>query len=338
VVEFFIFNNSIFMSIFLSDSSAYFNQANWENTPASPVSSKKSRGSKKFESAETSDKDSNQFILLQLSDGDKRVLNTSEVEPALTGTEEKPDINMLLDFDSFKIGSNEDVDPKAKATLQLKIGQEKQMDKLDKLFYCINGGLDLYDELKNKKADAKDFRKSTAGALGNKPISLPGGLGEISLQVVQHLEPKWWQRIFTFAKTDKGKELLSLIGFGGITESAVSCIGGMLDNLFTKPPEVLFQSQPVKLGFSKAAKQELGGGLSTNYVSCLNPGFWVMARLADYKTIIDSKPIYYGGLGLLAPDGMDQIEANSGNNPFSKITYAVIRAKMKEVDLKQGVI
>lgn len=65
-----------------------------------------------------------------------------------------------------------------------------------------------------------------------------------------------------------------------------------------------------------------------------------MARKSDYDTIISSKPIYYGGYGILAPEGMSEIDAlkDSGNNPFSKITYAVIRARMKEVDLKQGLI
>jgi hypothetical protein len=62
-----------------------------------------------------------------------------------------------------------------------------------------------------------------------------------------------------------------------------------------------------------------------------------MARKSDYNMIIDSKPVYYSGYGILAPDGMSENEALiDRSNPFSKITYAVIRAKMKEVDLKQG--
>ena len=327
------------MAIFQHLPNKFFEQAKWEKNLSEPASKEIELKEIKneFESSDTPD-NSNQFILLQLSDGDKRVLSTSQVEPVLEGKDDKPDVNMLLDFDGFKIGSGEDFDPKTKATLQLKIGQEKNMDGLEKLFYCINGGLDLYNEIEKKNATAKDFRKSTAGALGNKPISLPAGIGEISLQVVQHPEPTWWQRVFSFAKTDKGKELLSLIGFAGITETAVNCVGGMLESLFTRKPEVLFQSQPIKLGFSKTAREELSGGLKTNFVSCLNPGFWVMARTSDFDTIINSKPIYYGGLGLLAPDGMSQIEAGTMNNPFSKITYAIIRAKIKEVDLKQNIL
>jgi hypothetical protein len=317
---------------------SFFNQAYWEQHSITNVGVKEKESNDWLEGNNSLADD--QFILLQLSDGDQRVVNTSLVSPALQGNPDKPDINMLLDFEGFKIGANEDIDRDTKATLQLKVGQEENIGGLEKLFYCINGGLDLYNEIKGKKSDAKDFKKSTAAALGNKPISIPGGIGQISLKVVKHEEPTWWQKVFAFAKTDTAKELFSLIGFPGITETAVNCVSGMLDSLFDKEPKILFESQAVKLGFSKAAKDELSGGISTNFVSCLNPGFWIMARKSDYKTIIDSKPIYYGGYGILAPDGMSEIDAlkDSGNNPFSKITYAVIRARMKEVDLKQGLI
>ncbi len=321
------------------DKNGYFNQAKFEQQVASVKSTSKDKKNI-FESGEANSANDNQFILLQLSDGDQRIVNTSQVAPTLAGGSDKPDVNMLLDFDGFKIGSNENIDKDTKATLQLQIGQEQKLGPLEKLFYCVNGGLDLFNEIKGKKSDSKDFKKSTDQSLGNKPISLPGGVGQISLKVVKHEEPKWWQKVFSFAKSDGAKDLFSLIGFPGITETAVNCVSGMLDSLFDKGTDVLFQSQPVKLGFTQTAKEELGGGLSTNFVSCLNPGFWVMARKSDYDLIVNSKPIYYGGFGILAPDGMSEIDAlkDSSNNPFSKITYAVIRARMKEVDLKQGLI
>lgn len=327
------------MEIFKTENqNDYFNQAKWEQS-RSPVNRAPENLSKNIlERAEIASANDNQFILLQLSDGDERVVSSSKVTPMLKGSSDKPDINMLVDFEGFKIGSNEDIDKDTKATLQLQIGQEEKIGALEKLFYCVNGGLDLYNEIKSKKAESKDFKKNTDKALGNKPISLPGGIGQISLKVVKHEEPKWWQKVFSFAKTDAAKELFSLIGFPGITETAVNCLSGMLDSLFDRSPEVLFQSQPVKLGFTQTAKDELGGGLTTNFVSCLNPGFWVMARKSDYDTIINAKPIYYGGYGLLAPDGMSEIETlkDSGNNPFSRLTYAIIRARIKEVDLKEG--
>lgn len=325
------------MSIFQSNG-GLFNQAQWEQQIFSPA--KKIKEASILEHVTEASTDASQFVLLQLSDGDERIISTSKVTPKLLGSDEKPDVNMLLDFEGFNIGNNEAIDKDTKATLQLQIGQEQKIGNLDKLFYCVNGGLDLYNEIKGKKADSKDFKKSTDGALGNKPITLPAGVGQISLKVVKHEEPKWWQKVFSFVKSDTAKELFSLIGFPGITETAVNCVGGMLDSLFDRKPEVLFQSQPVKLGFTQAAKEELKGGLETNLVSCLNPGFWIMARKSDYETIIASKPVYYGGFGVLAPDGMSEIDAlkDSSNNPFSKITYAVIRARMKEVDLKQGLV
>jgi hypothetical protein len=315
-----------------------FDLAKWERDFAKPNGASPQPPTGFFENTTALRNDNNQFILLQLSDSDQRVLSTSQIQPSLAGSEEKPDINMLLDFEGFKIADSERIDKNTKATLQLKVGQEQSLGSLDKLFYCINGGLDLYDQIKNKKADSRDFKKATDLALGRKPISLPGGVGQISLQVVKHEEPRWWQQIFAFAKTDAAKDLFSLVGFGGITETAVSCVEGMLDRLFDREPEILFQSQAVKAGFTQVARDELSGGLSTNNVSCLNPGYWVMARKADYDLILKSKPIYYGGYGILAPEGMGEIDAlnDSGNNPFSKLTYAVIRARMKEVDLKQG--
>jgi len=319
------------MPIFQSPESSYFEQGRWEVS----ASGHNNRSASILEKDDSS-APANQFILLQLAEGDKRVLNTTEVTPKLQGTD-KPDVNMILDFDAFKIGSNENIDPDTKATLQLKIGQENKMDKLDKLFYCINGGLDLFNEITKKKSEAKDFRKTTDAALGNRPISLPGGAGQISLQVVKHRKPKWWQRVFGFAKSSTGKELMSLIGFPGVTELAINSLSGMLDNLFgDEEPDVLFQSLPIRLAFSQMAKEELGGGISSTLVSSLNPGFWIMARRSDFDTIVNNKPVYFNGLGLLAPQDMPEQLAGGSDNPFSKMTYAIIRAKMKEVDLSDG--
>ena len=320
------------MSVFsINNQGRYFDQGNWE---------KAALAQPQFENAGFESAVDNQFVLLQLSGGEERVNQTTAVIPKLQGAQDKPDINMMLDFEGFKIAGNENIDRNTKATLQLQIGQEQKIGALEKLFYSINGGLDLFNTLKNKKAEAKDFKKSTDQALGNKPISLPGGVGQISLKVVKHEEPKWWQKVFSFAKTDTAKDLFSLVGFPGITASALSCVGNMLDNLLEEEPEILFQSQPVKLAFTQAAKDDLNGDLDINRVSCLNPGFWVMARKSDFKKIIELKPIYFSGFGLLAPDGMSEIDAlqDGANNPFSQMTYAIIRARMKEVDLKQGLL
>lgn len=176
------------MSIFKTkNNETYFDQGRWEHHNLSLNSVIPNSGNF-LESNEYAKTNDHQFILLQLSDGEQRVVNTSQVVPKLQGSSDKPDINMLLDFDGFKIGSNEDIDKNTKATLQLQVGQEERLGPLEKLFYCVNGGLDLFNEIKGKKADSKDFKKSTDHALGNKPISLPGGVGQISLKVVKHEE------------------------------------------------------------------------------------------------------------------------------------------------------
>jgi hypothetical protein len=283
------------------------------------------------------------FFIFQVADkSGHRILMSSEVEPALNVKDTNPDINLWIDIDSFKLSPEEGIDPTTKATLQLVVGQEQKMDTLDKLFYCINGGLDLYDQLNSKYSKASDFKKATGEALGNKPISLPGGIGSISLKIIKHQDPPLWKRVFDFAKTDKAKELISLIGFGGITDTALKTIGGLMDNVFThldKEPEILFKSSSLKAAFSKRGKKLLNGGLSINYVSSLNSGIWLMAKLADYQKIKNLNPIYYSGSGMLAPDGFTEFQALSAkDNPFFNITYIILNVRMKEVNLKQNFI
>jgi hypothetical protein len=184
------------MSIFNSkNNGSYFNHAKWEHQ-ASLLKSSPNNVQSLLENTEFRSTNDNQFILFQLADGDQGIINTNEITPTRPGSSDKPDINMLLDFYSFKIGSNEDIDKDTKATLQLQIGQEEKLGPLEKLFYCINGGLYLFNEITGKKTDAKDFKKSTNQALGNKPISMPAGVEQISLKVVKHEEPRWWQKYF----------------------------------------------------------------------------------------------------------------------------------------------
>jgi hypothetical protein len=280
------------------------------------------------------------FIVFQITNkSQNRILMTTEVEPQLVGSVSNPEINLWIDIDSFKIGSKEEIDPNTKATLQLVVGQEQKMDALDKLFYCINGGLDLYDQANKNYSRASDFKKNTSTAFGNKPISLPAGVGSISLKIVKHESPPWWKTVFDIAKTDKARELISLIGFGGITETALKTVGGMMDTLFTKDPEILFKSSNLKTAFSKKGKKLLNGGIDISYVSSLNPGFWLMVKIIDYEEVKSLNPIYYIGSGMLAPDGFSEIDAlDTQKNPFFNITYVVLKVRMKEVNLKQNFI
>lgn len=286
----------------------------------------------------TDQADKNQFTIFQLSDGQQRVLNTTDIQPQLKGAAETPDVNISLDFESFRLSETDKADPDTRATLQLTIGQEQRFNAMDKLFYCINGGLDLWNQYQGngKKTKPDEFRQSADTAMGNKPVALPGGQGKLTFNVVRHPKAEWWQQLFRFAGSEQGKQVLSLVGFGGITQAAVKQVSQMLEMVLDKnKPEILFSSIPIRLAFTQSAREDMSGGMSSSHVSCLNPGFWILARVEDYKKIVEQKPIYYNGYGILAPEGLDETGAlDNASNPFSKFTYAVIRAKVKETSLK----
>ncbi|HZY35461.1 MAG TPA: hypothetical protein VFE53_02365 [Mucilaginibacter sp.] len=279
-----------------------------------------------------------QFTIFQFGDGEQRLQQTTQIQPKLKG-DTKPDINLSLDFEAFRLSANDRPEDGDRATLQLSMGQEKRLSAYDKLVYCINGGLDLLNQFENhkEKTRAEEFRQSADTAMGNKPIALPGGQGKLSFNVVKHIEPAWWQKIFQFAGSSAGKQLLSLVGFGGITEAAFSQVGKMLEVLFEKQKtETLFSSDPIRIAFTQSARDDIAGGGSYSKVSCLNPGIWILARSQEYHEILDQKPIYFPGYGLLAPEGMEENEiVNNKSNPFSAYTYAVIRARIKETSFKQ---
>lgn len=278
--------------------------------------------------------DPDQFIIFQLGETQKAgVLFTNDVIPKLKGSKAKPDINLTVDIDAFWISDDDKIDPNSKIMLQLVVGQERPSNNWDKLFFCINAGLDLYNSNGIRFSEGQQFRKGTNQAFGQKPISLPGGLGSITLKVVKHQEPPWWKSIFDFAKTNSAKDLISLVGFGGITGPALKTVGIMMDSLFTKPPELLFKSESIKTALSVRGQMELSGGSDLVRVSCLNEGFWLMCRIKDYDLIREHRPTYFAGNGMLAPDHLNYIEASSEKNPFRKMTYFVLKVKAKEIDL-----
>ena len=71
------------MSIFLSNPNDHFDQAKWEKQIK--VMDQPSVADHRLERSGTITPDGDQFILLQLSDGDQRVINTSSVVPKLQG-------------------------------------------------------------------------------------------------------------------------------------------------------------------------------------------------------------------------------------------------------------
>lgn len=279
----------------------------------------------------------NQFIAFQfstVSDG-PTLLESSQIEPTTDGTQAEPDVLMGLEMLSFNLGESEGVDKNTKATIRINIGKdETSRDKnFDTVFWSIAAGLDLFNG--KERTAAKDLKADFKKAFGNRPIEIPGGLGKMSFEVVKHKNPTWWQRIFTFLQSSAGKSLVSTIGFPAVTSQAISMLDELLNKMLDTDDEVLFKSRPMRLALTQQAKQDFTQGIPRIKIGCLNPGFCVLARGRDFKTIAESDSIYYPTYGKLIPAKATQSEFLSGNyeDPLKDVTYAIFKVGMKKTKL-----
>ncbi len=279
-----------------------------------------------------------QFVVFQFgqsTDG-PTILDTSEVVPKLEGNEDKPDALAILQLASFHVGEADQIDKDARATLRVDFGKDSNSSSsLDAVFWSIAAGLNLYNEFKKKPSDAKDLKSDFNEAFSHRPIEIAGGLGRLSFEVVKHQEPKWWQKIFSFLQSGTGKALTSAVGFPAITSQAIGFIDELLNKLDKSNPEILFKSRPMTLALTKRARDAFNAGVPSVSVGVLNPGFCLLARGRDYKTIVAGEPGYMGAYGLLKPKAVkleDFLQGNY-NDPFKDVTYAVLRVGSAETRL-----
>ena len=289
--------------------------------------------------AETgADEIKDQFQVFQFSAQEEgpRILDPSEVEPVIQGSSDKPDVRTKLQLAAFHVGANEEVDARTRATLRIDFGKDEASNShLDTVFWSIASGLKLYDQVKNEKTAPKQLEANFDKAFANRPIEIPGGLGRLSFEVVKHREPKWWQKLFGFLKSDTGELLTSTIGFPGITTQAVDFVDELLNRLDKNEPEVLFKSRPLTLALSEKARNEFTGGIPGVHMGCLNPGFALLARGRDFATVKEADPIYMAAYGRLKPNGVTIEDFLRGRyaDPFENVTYAVIRVLSQEDQL-----
>lgn len=282
---------------------------------------------------------SNQFMNFQLSNSldQPSILESSQVEPILRGSNDQPDVLVNLEMLSFHVGANENIDKNSRATIRINIGKdENSRDKyFDTAFWSIAAGLNLYNQAKNKVAEPKDLKSDFKQAFGNRPIEIPGGLSKMTFEVVKHREPKWWQNIFRFLQSDTGKSLISTVGFPAITSSAINMLDELLSRLDKSEPEILFKSLPLRLALSQQAKDDFTAGNPRIKMGSLNPGFTVLARGKDFETIVDSDAIFYPSIGKLVPSNVTEAQLLSGryDDPFKDVTYSIFRIGMKETKL-----
>jgi len=275
-----------------------------------------------------------QFIVFQFNnqlDG-PTILEASQVEPKIAGSPTEPDVRVALEMLSFNLGANEGIDPDTRATMRINFGKDQSStDKhFDTVFWSIAAGLQLYDSYKGKRTESKDLNGDFGKAFANRPIEIPGGLGQLSFQVVKHKEPPWWKKLLGFAQSDTAKSLVSVLGFPAVTTQAISLIDELLGRLVDAEPEVLFGSAPMRLALSRWARDEFSGGNPRIRIGCLRQGFCVLARGRDYDAIAKSNAAYYSQYGKLVPTGVPdaQILAGKYDDPLKDITYAVFRVGM----------
>ncbi len=281
----------------------------------------------------------NQFMVFQFSgtQGEPAVLESSQVKPSIDGSKDEPDILMGMEMQCFNVGASEEIDKKTRATMRINIGKDQSStDRLfDNVFWSIAAGLDLYNQATKKPAESKDLKADFKRAFANRPIEVPGGLAKLSFEVVKHAEPKWWQRIFEFISSGTGKSLVSLLGFPAITTQAIGVIDELLNRLDGSKPKVLFKSRPLRLALSQYARDEYAAGSTRVEVGCLAPGFCLLARGRDFKTIVENDPVFYSNVDKLVPAKVNVGDVPGGNydDPFKDVTYAVFKVGMKKTKL-----
>jgi hypothetical protein len=252
------------------------------------------------------------------------------------GSSEKPDALAVVQLASFSVGSEEGIDKNTRATLRLDLGKDSQSESpLDTVFWSIAAGMNLYDDFKKKRSEAKDLRTDFNDAFSRRPVEIPGALGRLSFEVVKHKEPKWWQRVFTFLQSGTGKTLTAAVGFPAITGQAVGFLDELLNRLEKSDPEILFKSRPMTIALSARARDSFNAGVPSVNVGVMNPGFCLLARGRDYRALVENEPVYMGAYGLLKPKQMplEDFLQSPAENPFNKITYAVLKVGTAETKL-----
>jgi hypothetical protein len=288
-------------------------------------------------SAASRDDLADQFIVYQIS---KQVegpalLDPTAVQPGLAGSSDQPDVLARLNLASFHIGQGEDIAPDTRATMRITFGADPSSSSrmLDTAFWAVAAGLKLYQN--GAVAQDKQLATDLNRAFANRPVEIAGGLGLLSFEVVRHEEPKWWQRLFSFAQGPGGQALTSVLGFPAITQPALAMVDELLGRLAEDTHEVLFQSAPMRLALTQQAHDDFTGGNPRIKLGALTDGHCVLARGRDRDALIAADPVFHPTHGILAPASANpaRIQELTTDNPLHGLTYAVFRVKMKSTAL-----
>lgn len=276
---------------------------------------------------------SKQFIVFQLNSRAEgpAILDCTEVEPAVVGSPDEPDVLVRLEMLAFHVGDAEPVEPDTRATMRINLGKDESSTdkKFDTVFWSIAAGLSLYDQAQRKPAESKRLRAAIGGAFGNRPIEIPGGLGRLTFEVVRHTEPPWWKRVFGFLQSGAADKLVSLLGFPAITLQAIDALDELLNRVADSQPKPLFKSLPMRLAFSRFARDQFTGGSARMRIGCLSQGACVLARASEYDRFAGANLGFDATIGRLVPMDAKPQDVRAGPDVLGDVTYAVFRVGMR---------
>lgn len=278
-----------------------------------------------------------QMIAFQISENEDGpvIVDTTEITPQFEGSE-NPDVVAAVSMESFHLGAQEETEDDSRATVRLILGKDpgSSDDSFDLAFWTITAGLQLYDSVKGEKANAGDLQSDFHQALGRRRIEVPGGLGQLRFDVLRHKEPPWWKKIFKFITGPTGTALTAAIGFPALAPQAIGFLDELLERLSDSDSRVLFAGRPLKLALSQKAKDDYLGGVSNVKMGSLRPGFVVLARGRDFRTLNTNAAYYHATYRkLVAKDMSLQEILDEGSDPFKDVTYSVLRLRMRETKL-----
>jgi len=276
---------------------------------------------------------SNQFVLFQLASDVPKLVEASQVTPRIDGSEKEPDILTHIELSAFHLAENDSVEAKTKATLRIVVNKDPQSSNttLDTVYWAATAALSLHD--KAKRIDARDIRSDiTKTAFAKRPIEVPGGLANISFEVIKHNDPSWFRSFLSFFSGNASASLIPILGLPAVSLEVMRLLDDFINGIQDKNAEVLFKSGPMQFAMTQYAKEQFTAGLSTVTVGCLNPGFWILVRGRDIGVLRASPPIYNGMYRRLLPAGasIEDVLQGKAEDPYNNITYAVLRAGMRK--------
>ncbi len=282
-----------------------------------------------------------QFVVFSVPEDKSQggIIDLGEVTPSKQGSTELPDALLQLEMLGFNMGAEENIKSNTRATMRLVVGQQEALDnQLEPLFWVIQAGLNLYNEEEGRAAKFKELAADLDKAFNKRYVEIPNGIGYLTFDVVKHEAPKWWQKVFKFLGSGVGQNLISVIGLPAITNTALSAIRGLFNELKEKNAAPLFKSRGLKLALTQYGKDKLSGGSSTLRVGTLNEGIFIMIRGRDYQFFKDHPAKYDLMHNMLVPADFvaaDYFDPNKPN-PFEHKTFALFRIRTKEVNLKEN--